>query len=336
MKAQKILKASFCIVLVCLMAAVFSACGAKQVSVTVNDAGTKTVVTADVGTVIGALLESAGITLGEKDVTEPNADEKIEETTTEITVKRYAKVTVVKGDEKKEVELVGGTVEEAIKQAGFTLAEGDAADAELTAYLKDGMTINITSALKVTLTIDGSTKEYTTSAVDVKGFLDEQGVQLGADDEVSEKTDAKLTDGMKITVKRVEYKEEKKTESFDYSTEEKYSDSMNSGESEVTQKGEKGEKEVVYKVKYVDGKEDSREKKSEKVTKEAVTEIITYGTKTESQSSNSGNGGGNSGGNGGSGGRTVISKTPVYDCDGSGHGYYEIVYSDGTTEYVEF
>ena len=35
-------------------------------------------------------------------------------------------------------------------------------------------------------------------------------------------------------------------------------------------------------------------------------------------------------------GKTVVSKTPVYNCDGSGHGYYEITYSDGSTEYEEF
>ena len=35
-------------------------------------------------------------------------------------------------------------------------------------------------------------------------------------------------------------------------------------------------------------------------------------------------------------GRSVVSRTPFYDCDGSGHGYYEIVYSDGSIEYEEF
>ena len=88
---------------------------------------------------------------------------------------------------------------------------------------------------------------------------------------------------MKIVVKRVEYKEETKKESIDCESKEEYSDSMNEGESEVTRKGEKGEKEVTYKVKYVDGKEESREKKSEKVTKQPVDKIVTYGTHTESQ-----------------------------------------------------
>lgn len=34
--------------------------------------------------------------------------------------------------------------------------------------------------------------------------------------------------------------------------------------------------------------------------------------------------------------REEVSRVPYYDCDGSDHGYYEITYSDGSTEYVDF
>jgi ABC-type enterochelin transport system substrate-binding protein len=30
--------------------------------------------------------------------------------------------------------------------------------------------------------------------------------------------------------------------------------------------------------------------------------------------------------------KTIVTKEKVYDCDGSGHGYYHIVYSDGSTD----
>ena len=32
----------------------------------------------------------------------------------------------------------------------------------------------------------------------------------------------------------------------------------------------------------------------------------------------------------------IISKEKIYDCDGSGHGYYFIKWSDGTEEYKDF
>ncbi|MCD7744760.1 MAG: SH3 domain-containing protein [Lachnospiraceae bacterium] len=37
-----------------------------------------------------------------------------------------------------------------------------------------------------------------------------------------------------------------------------------------------------------------------------------------------------------SGGATEVSREPVYDCDGSGHGYYIVTYSDGSVAYVDF
>lgn len=343
MKTKRILKAALAVVLLCLMAFTMTAC-AKDVTVTVNDAGTTTELETKTGLKISEILSEAEITVGDKDETEPSLDSELTEDVTEITIKRYAKVTVVKGDEEKTVELVGAKVEDALKEAGFTLAEGEEADAELTSYLKDGMTINITKETKVTVTVDGETKKITTKAATVQALLDEQGIKLGADDVISEKPETELKDAMKITIKRVEYKEVTEKETIDYSTEEEYSSSMSKGTSEVTQSGVEGEKEVTYKVKYVDGKEDSREKVSEKVIKEAVNEIITYGTKEETaQSNNSGSAATSSSGSSGSsaasssaGGKTVTSKVPVYDCDGSGHGYYEIYYSDGSVEYEEF
>lgn len=351
------IKITACLLALCCVAFVFSACAGKDITVTINDSGTKTDVEVKTGITVSEAIDKAGIELGEKDETEPPKDETINEDTTEITIKRYAKVTVVKGKDKKEVELVGGTVEEAVKKAGFTLAETDKLSADKNAYLKDGMTITITEAIKVTIAVDGKTNTVSTNATDVKGLIEEQKIKIGKDDVMSEKLDAPLKNGMKITIKRVTFKDEKKTESIDYETEKKYSDSMDEGSSQVEQKGEKGEKEVVYTVKYVDGKEVSREKKSEKITKQPVKEIITYGTKEvaaqedNDSDNNTGSNNNNTNNNSGSsssasqeskssessgGGKTVVSKTPVYDCDGSGHGYYKIVYSDGSKGIEEF
>ena len=88
---------------------------------------------------------------------------------------------------------------------------------------------------------------------------------------------------MKIVVKRVEYKTEEKKEKIAFQKEEVVSDALTGGASELTQKGEDGEKTVTYKVKYVDGKEDSREKVEEKVTKEPVTQIVTKGSASSTE-----------------------------------------------------
>lgn len=329
---------------VCMLAGMLVACGGQEVSLEINDMGSKTAITTSTAKTVKQAIADAEITLGEKDETEPALDTKITADLKEIIVKRYAKVTVVIGNEKKEVELVGGTVEDAIKKSGIKLEEGMTPDVPATDYVKDGMTITLTKGMKVSLTVDGKTTEIYTKAATVADFIKEQKITLGENDELSAKKDAKITDGMKLSVLRVEYKEEKKTEKIAFETEETYSDSLSEGESQVTQDGVDGEKEVTYKVKYVNGKEKSREAINEKVTKKAVNKIVTYGTASSgndsgSDSGSSGSSGGSSGGgdSGSSGGgRTIVSTVDYPDCDGSGHGYREITYSDGTVEYQDY
>ncbi len=261
--------------------------------------------------------------------------------------KKTVKIAINDNGTKTEVEIeVGKKVSDALSKAEITLGEKDEcepkADEKITEDTKE-ITIKRAAAFKVSLTADGKTTDVNTSAETVQAFLDAQGITLGKDDEVSEKLDAKITDGMKITVKRVTYKEETKTESIDYQTEEKYSSSIAEGSSEVTQQGVNGEKTITYKVKYVDGKEESREKVDEKVTKEAVNEIITYGSASDDSGNDDSDNfddtdtnDGDSGDNGDNGGKTVVDRQPMPDCDDSGHGLYIVTYSDGSVGYEEY
>lgn len=223
------------------------------------------------------------------------------------------------------------------------------------------MTINLVKGIKIKLTVDGKTSEVTTFMATVEAMLKEQKITLSGDDTVKPELSEKIKEDMEVIVSRVTFKEVTETEKISYGTEEKYSDSMEKGSRKVSQQGVDGEKTVTYKVKYIDGKEDSREKIKEEVTKEPVKEIVTVGTKTSggdsgSDDSDSGNNSGNnsdnssdngsSGGSGGgsdtdndsgsSGGRTEVSRQDMPDCDGSGHGYYIVTYSDGSVEYIEY
>ena len=312
-------KSFISLLLIAVMVLTLSACG-TAVSITVRDGAQTTEVEAKTGKTIATVLEEAQITLGDKDETEPALDTKLTKDVSEIIIKRYAKVTVIRGKEKKEVELVGGTVEQAIEAAGFTLEKDESPDADADSFLTDGMTITIAKAVTVTLVHDGNTDKVTTKAKTVEKLLEEQKLTLGKDDEISAKKDAKLKDGAKIVIKRIEYKTEKSTEKVAYSTKNENTDSLSAGETQIKQAGQDGEKEVTYKVKYADGKKAGEEVISEKVTKEAVTEVVLVGTASNEES----------------GGKTIVSKTPVPNCDDPSHGYYEIVYSDGSKEYEEY
>lgn len=319
------------VIVICGTMLCMTGCG-KDVKIEINDAGVITEADANTNMTVKEILDNAGISLGEKDETEPKSDEKLGEKT-EIIVKRYAKVTVKKGDKEKTVELVGGTVENAVKKAGFTLDDNTMCDVNESSYLKDKMVITLTNSVAINLQADGKTEKCKTFAKTVKDLLEEQKITLGKNDTVSPKLDNKIVDGMEVTVKRVEYKNKKVKEIISFDTVEQQSSSLDFGVTKVTQEGVNGEKEVTYKVKYIDGKEVSKKVISEKVIKEPVNKIVTVGTANQSavsQQTQNNNTGANQNG------KKVVSKKAVYDCDGSGHGYYEITYSDGTKEYEEF
>ncbi len=314
------LKCIALISVICAITLLFTGCGGKDVTVKINDSGVETEIAAKTNMKIEDILASAEISLNEKDETIPARGEKLEEAT-EITVKRYAKVTIVNGKEKKDVELVGGTVKDAVEKAD--LNETDLMpEANENAYLTDGMVIKMTKATKITLVSAGKEKKISTFAATIKELLEEQKIKVDKDDELSHSQKEKIVEGMKVSVKKIEYKEETRTEAIPYSTEKQESSELSAGKTKVNRAGADGEKKVVYKVKYVDGKEDSKEEISSETVKEPVNEIVLVGKQSSSNSS--------------PGGKTVASKQAVYDCNGSGHGYYVITYSDGSVEYEEF
>lgn len=342
----------FLIAVVCAM--LVTGCG-EEISVSIFDCGEKTEITTTAGKKVSAILDEAGITLGEKDEVEPAVTERIKEPS-EIQIKRFASVTIIGLDGKEyKVELIGGTVADAVQKANITLEEGQVPDQKEDEFLKDGMTITIIQQTGVNVTADGETKMLYTSADTVGKMLEEQNIELSEQDRIEPSVDTVIESDMEIVIRRVEIKEETVTETIEYDTETEKSSSLASGKTEVKQEGVDGEKDVVYKITYVDGEEEGREIISETVTKEPVAKIIVKGTKKSSKSGSSSSSSGESSGSSSSsssgessgsssssdsssssGGRSVASEQYVEDCDGSGHGAKIVTYDDGSQDIQEY
>ena len=183
------------------------------------------------------------------------------------------------------------------------------------------MDIQVIRRVEVSLRADGKTKKTVTQAKTVKELLNENNIALSKKDRIRPALNKPLKEGTKVVVERVETRKEKKTEEIAFSVEAQKSSSMYVGSSKVTREGVNGSKEVTYQITYVDGKEESRKKVKEKVIKEPVSKIVTEGTKEKPQQSSQ---------KSSASGKHIVSKRKVPDCDGSGHGYWEIKYSDGT------
>ena len=273
----------------------------RGVELTVEEAGQEQTLVGYVGDTVERALEANNILLKEQDQVTPDRDTKLEGET-QIQIRRACQVTVTADGKRQQLYLLGGTVEDAIRQAGVTLDDRDSANYDLDRPVFDKMNIRVARLTAFTVTADGETKEYKAAANTVQGALDKCGVTLGEDDRLNVEAGEKLTEGMAIVIQRVTKEKITETESLPYDTEYQDTDELYYDESEVKTAGEAGEKEVTYQVTYVDGVEESREALSEKVTKKPVSEVILQGTKEypveeeETPSAPSGNGTGNAAG----------------------------------------
>ena len=296
-------------------------CACGKVTVQINDGGVVTELEVSSSKTVEQALEEGEIALNEGDEVSPASDTKVSEAQ-EIVISRKNTVSLSMDGQTREVEMVGGTVGDLLEQEKITLGEKQHVNYALDEYLTDGMEIKVSYSFSIEVQCDGKTYSQDMEAETVGDVLKELNITPGKDDRVTPAVTEAVTEGMKIVVNRVTFDTVVETEETEYETVYEDDSSMAKGQEEVSVKGENGEKEVTYKVTYVDGVEESREVVSETVTKEPINKVVKVGTKESSSSGGSG--------------REIVSKKAFYDCDGSGHGYYEITYSDGSVEYEEF
>lgn len=320
-------------VLLCVLPlALLAGCGSSNtMEVNIEDGRVTTVVSVEKDCTVADALAAAELTVSAGDELSVSESETVPSDGQPIVISRKNQVNITEDNGNSQVVTVmGGRVSDALAAAGIELGEYDVLDHGIDAYLTNGMTINIIHRIPITLIVDGETTEVITSASTVEELLEEQDITVGDTDRLSKDKTASLTSGDKLVIERVNVKKITETEEIEYETQTEYSDEMYTGESRVSQEGVNGEKELTYEVTYVDGKESEKKLVSEKVTKEPVPQIVVEGTKQQETSEP----GGDDGGDGS--GRTVVSREKNYDCDGSGHGWYTITYSDGTVEYEDF
>ena len=187
-------------------------------------------------------------------------------------------VTVAFDGNVEKVMLYGGTVAEALKEAGLKFTEDMACNESIDASLTDGMEIIVTRLTAFTVTADGKTGSYKVSSGTVGEALEKCGFALGEGDRLNIPKGRRLTAGMKIVIQRVQVKEEKETQDIEYGTQYVTSRELAEGKTQLLSAGLKGEKELCYRATYVDGELESRELLSERVKSEPVKQIVMRGT----------------------------------------------------------
>ena len=141
-----------------------------------------------------------------------------------------------------------------------------------------GSRITIVRATPVEVTDAKITKTYRTWAQNIQGLLVEQKIELLNQDSVNPNAETAINTDMKIKITRVAELDITQKEDIDFKTIKKQNHDMERGQNTVETVGVKGQKEVTYHIKRVDGVETSRKITDTKVLQEPTTELLIVGT----------------------------------------------------------
>ena len=179
----------------------------------------------------------------------------------------------------KKIVVSGGTVADALNQAGVKLGENQISVPSASTEIKSDTDIVILNAKKVSLTADGKTQNVLLPYGKVGESIILAGIRLSQDDILSVDRNTKVDDISELSIKRVIYKNVSVTEAVPFESKKENSDEIDLGDSKLKTKGVDGEKLVTKRVKYIDGEKDDEKVISEKITKKPVDEVTLVGTK---------------------------------------------------------
>ncbi len=224
-----------------------------------------------------AVLRQAGIQVDENKDKVHRTDRANNQV--DIVIKRAFTVDVFFDGEWHSFEVNDGTVADLIALHNIPAGDGFFVSAAMDEPLSAGKKIVVSRFVPVNVFIDGENRAVSVPEGTVDNALKFLQIELSPDDTVSEPLDKVVEDGLNITVNRVEIKEVTEREPINFSTEIKKSGALSRGEFKIEVAGSNGEKDVVKRIKYVDGKPADVEVLSENVLKAPVNQVKIVGTK---------------------------------------------------------
>lgn len=221
------------------------------------------------------IMALADISLGENDTYEVFADKngKIEK----ISVIRACAIYFDDNGEDGYYIIGYGTLEKTLAMQGISVNVYDELNVPLDTPVTNGMKVKIKRAFSVTVNADGESHNFKMTEGTVGDALKLAGVELDNDDETQPTIDTVLKKDTDVDVLRIEYVLRSTTQEIKFSTSTHKKHDMYKGETKIGVKGVNGEKSIVYKDRYVNGKLATTSVNSEKVTKKPVEQVIYSG-----------------------------------------------------------
>ncbi len=207
------------------------------------------------GATVGEVLADEGIEVGDHDVVVPALDTPVR-SGSRIAV-RFGRPLEVNLDGKKSSHWVTATdVASAVEQIGLRLGAARLSTSRGAPISRDGLSLTVVTPKKLTMVLAGRKPvKRTLTAMTVGQALNLSGVKVDADDVVRPARGKLVRDGDRIVFDRVKvFKKRVNDESIAYTTITRPDSSMTKGDSSVLRAGRSGHRDVLYRVRVVNGK----------------------------------------------------------------------------------
>jgi len=194
---------------------------------------------------VGDLLAKQDVPVGEHDIVQPAADAPLNDGDT-VVIRYGRKLTVTMDGKTSDYWTTATSVDAALAELGIR-ADSAKLSVSLSEPLgRSGLALTITTPKNVTVNVDGGSKTVASTGPTVADALQQLEVTLGAQDRVSPATETPLTEGLAVTINRVEKKTVSETQAVAFGVTNQDDATLAKGTKKTTTQGVAGEQSVTF------------------------------------------------------------------------------------------
>lgn len=190
----------------------------------------------------------------------------------------YKTITITIDGEATEVATFKTTVESVLNKNLIELSEKDKVQPALDAKISKNDVIIITKAKDINVQVDGQALQIQSAEANIKDMLTAEGIALNELDRVEPIVETEISEGLDVTITRVEERVITQSQAIEYETVVKNDDGLDNTVVKTVQDGVQGEKQITLKVTLENGQEVDRKVIEEKIVKEPVEKQVVKGT----------------------------------------------------------
>jgi len=229
------------------------------------------------GSTVGDLLAKQDVPVGEHDIVQPAADAPLNDGDT-VVIRYGRKLTVTMDGKTSDYWTTATSVDAALAELGIRADSAKLSVSRSEPLGRSGLALTITTPKNVTVNVDGGSKTVASTGPTVADALQQLEVTLGAQDRVNPAPETPLTEGLAVTINRVEKKSVSETQAVAFGVTNQDDATLAKGTKKTTTKGVAGEQSVTFDEVWVDGKLESRNQTGASVTKNPVNQVVAVGT----------------------------------------------------------